>query len=124
MRMCLCVCARVCVSLACVRACHPCRFEAAPRASRANLGFIVDVTVPLIVLPPKTGTVTVCNFINSCRSGRVSPLQRGFGAHRPVSHMHAVPPRSAAVAAMLREPVSRFVSMLNWLKARNRGKVG
>lgn len=90
----------------------------------------VDPTAPRLVLPPKCGTSSVIRFINECSGGRVSPKQevcaldecparifflrptaRGGFAH---AHTRSMPEHGERAYGVIRHPVDRLVSSLNY----------
>ena len=45
-------------------------------SSRGSLRWTVSSDAPRLLLPPKTGTITMIKFVNGCTGGRISPAQR------------------------------------------------
>lgn len=75
--------------------------------------FSIDPSVPVLALVPKCGTMTMVNFMNSCSTGRVSDHQC-LRADGGIEHRHTMPLGSHRSYAVIRHPVGRMVSNLNF----------
>jgi hypothetical protein len=82
-------------------------------------------SVPTLVLPPKCGTTSIISFLNSCASGLISPKQLTLCLKAPCSdtvethngdidHLHLVPSDGESVYALIRHPVTRFISFIRY----------
>ena len=108
----------------------------ADQALPSTYAWLLDASAPRLVLPPKCGTNSMVDFINACSGGRVSPKQlvcaldecpisiffpdawrpRGPIVRGGFAHVHeqSIPRHGERAYGVMRHPVDRLVSFLNY----------
>ena len=74
-----------------------------------------DHLIPQYILIPKTGTTTLIHMMNSCFSGHVCPSQPV--KYNKIIHDHFTAKPNIPIIVVLRDPIKRFQSFLNFRQA-------
>lgn len=109
--------------------CHPVKAQAFMGQSGR---WIIDDSIPTLTLTPKCASTTTIAFLNSCSSGRISPnqlvwkcsgyqenqkdpeLKKLHKMHGKLVHEHEIPGPERRVYGLIRHPVKRMISFLEY----------
>lgn len=99
------------------------RYDGTMASVRSGRWTVSD-SVPTLVLPPKCATTSIISYLNNCTSGLVSPNQmlclnatcegtvRTYNGD--IIHRHVVPRHDQRIYAVIRHPVTRFISFVRY----------
>lgn len=94
--------------------------------------WIIDDSMPTLSLLPKSASTSIITFLNSCKSGRISPNQLVFKCpgyqeqqkdptlkkknkfHGKLVHQHVIPGQGSRVYGLMRHPVQRMISFIEY----------
>jgi len=101
-----------------------CNNKCEPMSEVGMSKFEPNASVPFLVLIPKCATTSMVDFMNNCSSGQLSPDQcintattpptTTYGGPGSVMHLHCVPGSEQPTYTVIREPVERFISFVNY----------